>query len=215
MLSTTLANLCKQFMPTLYGTSGSRAARNLWLLEELAIPYEHKPVSFLNKGTRTPEMLALNASGQIPVLTDGDLTLCESLAINFYLTKKYPSPLSAQNLNEEATAMQWSFWAVTACEKEALTVLMHSMFLPEEQRKAEMMQQAAENLRKPLAVLEQYLHNKNYLMAERFTVADLNVASILNWARPAKAMLADYPKVSDWLNNCLARPAQKKVRTLP
>ena len=47
-----------------------------------------------------------------------------------------------------------------------------------------------------------------------FTVADLNVASILAWARPAQIDMAPFPRVAEWLKNCAERPAARAVRQM-
>jgi glutathione S-transferase len=53
------------------------------------------------------------------------------------------------------------------------------------------------------------------LSADRFTVADVCVASVANWIRPAPGLLAQFPAVSGWLQACMAREAQVRVRALP
>jgi glutathione S-transferase len=66
----------------------------------------------------------------------------------------------------------------------------------------------------PLRVLEAQLTARAYVAGERFTVADINVASVVSWIRPAAEMLASFPKVSAWLKRCLDRPAQMRVRDM-
>ncbi len=61
---------------------------------------------------------------------------------------------------------------------------------------------------------EQQARGEAYLAANRFTVADLCVASVAAWVRPAAALLAAYPLTQAWLGSCLERPAQKQSRTL-
>ncbi|MGA1675835.1 MAG: glutathione S-transferase family protein, partial [Pseudomonadales bacterium] len=62
-------------------------------------------------------------------------------------------------------------------------------------------------LDRPLRVLEGELTGREYLLGERFTVADLNVASVFAWAGMAGLDLTPYPQVGAWLTRCLARPA--------
>jgi glutathione S-transferase len=52
------------------------------------------------------------------------------------------------------------------------------------------------------------------LLGEQFTVADLNVASILAWARPAQIDVSPFPRVAEWLKNCAERPAARAVREM-
>ena len=59
-------------MITVYGGNNSRATRNVWVLEELGLPYEQKSVNFTNGENKTPAFLAINPSGKVPALTDSD-----------------------------------------------------------------------------------------------------------------------------------------------
>ncbi len=199
--------------PILYGITASRASRNLWLLEELATPYERVLTNFKNKGCQTPEFLAINPNGHVPALVDGDVVMCESLAINLYLARKYGGPLSALTLAEEAQLLKWSFWAVTELEKDALTILMHCLVMPVDMRKPELVKQAEGSLRKPLGVLEAHLAQHTFVLGDRFTVADINLAAICSWVRPAAALLEANSHVAAWLARCLNREAYKTVQS--
>lgn len=199
---------------TLYGVAASRAARPLWMLEELAIPYTHVKTHYLHGGSRQPEFLALNPNGRIPVLVDGDIVVWESMAINLYLARRFESPLGALDLAEEAGLLRWSFWAMTECEKDALAILFHRFALPPGQRKPELADAAEKALARPYDVLEGALEGREYLLGDRFTVADLNVAAVLSWAASAPRLGASHPAVHDWLKRCLGRPAQKRVREM-
>ena len=53
-----------------------------------------------------------------------------------------------------------------------------------------------------------------YLLGDHFTVADLNVASVLSWARPARIDFSAVPKAADWLKRCAERPAAREARAL-
>lgn len=202
----------KPTTPVLYGVTASRASRNLWLLEELAVPYERVLQAFKNKAAQTPEFLAINPNGHVPALVDGEVVMCESLAINLYLARKYGGSLSAQTLTEESQLLKWSFWAVTELEKDALTVLMHTLVMPAEMRKPELAKQAEGALRKPLGILNAHLAKQAFVLGDRFTVADINLAAICSWVRPAKALLDDNPALAAWLQQCLGREAYKKVQ---
>lgn len=199
---------------TLHGVAASRAARPLWLLEELGVPYTHVSQAYRDGATRTPAFLALNPNGHIPVLQDDGIVVWESMAINLYLARRFAGPLSAANLAEEAEFLRWTFWAVTECEKDALTVLMHRVGLPPERRNTASAEQSERSLARPMSVLEGHLAARPYLAGDRFTAVDVNVASVLSWAQPARELMAAHPTVRDWLERCLDRPAQQKVRQM-
>jgi glutathione S-transferase len=212
----------------IYGISASRAARPLWAALELGVPFEHIAMTYKAGATRTSEFLALNPNGHIPVVCDerpeGTVTVWESMACALYIARVHGSAdglsITPANAREEAEALRWSFWTVTELEKDALTVLMHRMAMPADQRKPELAEQAENRLKVPLSVLEAHLQAQQvqgqaHLAADRFTVADVCVASVANWIRPAPGLLAQFPAVSGWLQACMARDAQMRVRSLP
>ncbi len=207
-------------MLKIYGIKGSRASRTLWLCRELGLQYEQVPVSFADPTTKTPEFLAVNPSGKIPAIDDEGFHLSESMAINIYLAKKHASALSLKDLQGEALVLQWSFWVMTEIEKPLLQVMFQHMKLPDDPQAAkyfrernplnpEVEKMNVELLEKPLTVLNQHLSKCEYLVGNDFTVADLNVASVLSWAFPAKLDLSTKPHVQQWLNRCMARPAAR------
>jgi len=198
-------------MLKLYGIPRSRTARVIWMLEELQIPYENVPVSFIEE-SRKPEYLKINPNGHIPALQDGDLTLFESLAINLYLARKYDKGLWPKTIEGEAKAYQWSIWAMTELEEPLLTVLLNRAFLPEDQRNTKKADDAAERFKTPLKVLEGQLTGE-YLGGKDFTVSDLNVASVLSWAPLGGLDLGNAPRSQAWLGRCTARPGYARLMT--
>lgn len=207
------------------GIAASRAVRPLWAALELGVPFEHVPTPYQGGATRTPEFLELNPNGHIPVLVDerpeGPVVVWESMACALYLARVHGRAdgqgLAPSSPREESEALRWSFWVVTELEKDALTVLMHRAAMPEDQRKPDLAEAAERRLRVPLGVLEQHLaaqrqRGQAHLAAGRFTVADLCVASVASWLRPAPALLEFHPLVQAWLQACLARPAFTAAR---
>jgi glutathione S-transferase len=201
-------------MTKIYGTSQSRAARSLWAAEEVGLKYEHVPVA-PNTETRKPEYLKVNPNGHVPALDDNGLILWESMAVNLYLAEKYgKSPLWPSTVEGHGQAYQWSVWAMTEVEQHLLTVLMHRMFLPPAQRSEAAVSSAIDSLKAPLKVLDDALKNRAYLLGSDFTIADLNVASVLSLAVLIKLDMAATPAVGKWLQTCLGRPANQKARSM-
>ena len=201
--------------PKVYGVARSRAARVLWMAKELGLDYEHVKVDFAIGETRHPEHLALNPNGHIPVIDDDGFILWESMAINLYLAKKYGAGgLYPGRLEDEARAWQWSFWGMTEVERPLLTAMMNRAIFPENQRDAAAADEAEKTLAQPLGVLDGVLGRTPCLLGEHFTVADLNVASILAWARPAQIDMSPFPRVAEWLKNCAERPAARAARQM-
>jgi glutathione S-transferase len=210
---------------TIYGIPASRTVRPLWAATELGLDFQHVELAFEGGATRTPEFLAINPNGRVPAVVDarpdGDVVVWESMACALYIARHHgPADglgITPATPREDAEALRWSFWAMTETEADALTVLMHCMVMPEERRKPEIAAAAERRLAVPLRVIEQHLHQQAavgqaHLAAARFTVADLCVASVLNWARPPAALMAANPLTHDWILRCIARPAYVKVR---
>ena len=211
----------------IYGIGPSRAVRPIWTALELGVPFELVSTPYAGGATRTPEFLAINPNGHIPVLIDerpeGAVTVWESMACALYIARVHGKAdgqtVTPATPREEAEALRWSFWTVSELEADALTVLVHRMAMPEDQRKPELADKAESRLKVPLAVLEKHLQTQQakgeaYLAANRFTVADVCVASVASWVRPAAALLAQYPAVEAWVKLCVERPAQTQARAM-
>ena len=199
-------------MLQLYGNARSRAMRCLWMLEEIGQPYQ-----LIEKSTRADDLqsadyLRLNPNARIPTLVDGDVVLWESMAINLYLAQKYEGRMHYTGPEVLGLAAQWSFWAMLEMEALLLELLQHRALLPEFARDPSFVERDELLLRKPLGVLDRALVGRDHLAGGSFTVADLNVAGILVWAKMARLDLSAFPELTRWLDACLARPAYRRVR---
>ena len=195
----------------IYGPAASRAARALWIVHELDIPFEHVPMEM--KELKGAEYLKVNPNGKVPTLVDGDFKLFESMAINLYLATKHGKDgFYPASLEDQAICHQWSFWGMTEVEKSLLTVLIDMFMTAPDKRKPETVADALKALPRPFNVLNGALQGRDYLMGSQFTVADLNLASICSWARPIKFDFTPFPNVGTWLDRCLSRPAYKAAR---
>ena len=195
----------------IYGPTASRAARALWIAHELGIPFEHVPVEM--KDLKNPDYLKINPNGKVPTLVDGDFKLFESMAINLYLASKHAKGgLMPDSLEEQARCWQWSFWGMTEVEKPLLTILIDMFMTAPDKRKPEAVAESQKALPKPFGVLNDALAGRDYLLGSKFTVADLNLASIMSWSKPIKFDFAPFPNAGAWLDRCLARPAYKAAR---
>ena len=201
-------------MLTLYGTSKSRSARSLWALEELGLKYEHVPVEVPK--AKSPEHLQRNANGHIPVLNDDGHYLWESMAINLYLAEKYGKPpFWPATTDGHGDCYKWSFFGMTEIEPHLMTILRNRLFLPADQRDEKAVQNATESLKSPLKVLDDQLKTKPHLLGNDFSIADLNVAAVLSFALLVKLDMSATPAAQAWLQKCIGREANQRVRALP
>jgi glutathione S-transferase len=199
----------------IYGIPRSRAFRTLWLAKELGLDYDNVMVDFASGETRRQPYLSINPNGHVPAIDDDGYVLWESMAINLYLAKKQAlGTLYPAALQDEARVWQWSLWGMTEIERHVLTAMFNRAILPEQERDPAAADAAEQELQHPLGVLDGAVGKSAYLIGDEFTVADLNVASILSWARPARIDFAPFPKAADWLGRCALRPAAKAARDL-
>jgi glutathione S-transferase len=201
-------------MLKLYGTSKSRSARSLWAVEELGLEYEHIPTAISQ--AKSSNHLRINPNGHLPAIDDDGSIIWESMAINLYLAEKYgKGSLWPASVEDHGHAYKWSFFGMTEMESHLLALLNQRVLLPTEKRDEKVAQRAIDVLKAALAVLDGALQGKDYLLGNSFTIADLNVASVLSWAIPAKLDMSATPAAQAWLQKCLSRDANKKARGLP
>ena len=190
----------------LYGVSGSRALRSIWAIEEVGIEYEHVPMHFSKAGSDT-DYLAVNPNGRIPALVDGEVTLFESMAINLYLAKTYGGDLYPSDPADEARAIQWSVWGISEIEPLQMRIVIQKFFVPKEQQDANEVQAAAESLERPLKVLNAHLANRQYLLGDTFTIADLNLAGVMLLLKMVGQDISHHENVQRWADACYDRPS--------
>ncbi len=200
--------------PRLYGISGSRALRAIWGMEEVGIDYEHVPVTY-GADSKAGDYLSVNPNGRIPALIDGDLQLFESMAINLYLAKRYGGALYPANAADEARAFQWSVWAISEIEPLQMQIVIQKLFTPEDRRNPKVIEGATQSLQRPLKVLDAALAGGGWLAGEAFTVADLNVAAVMQLMKMIGFTYAEHANVQRWADACYARPALARALARP
>ena len=204
-------------MITIYGGNNSRATRNLWVLEELGVPYKQDKVNVEGR-SKSPEYLAINPAGKVPSMSDenGDVAMFESLGINLYLAQRYGVgklwPIDAAG---QAKCIQWTMW--TACEVEghAVGILVEKVFKPAPARSEAVAKACEEKLTPALKLLDSQLAGKTWLVGAGFTIADLQAACVLSGLNMIKFDWSPYPHLAKWLGACLVRDAHKKVAAMP
>ena len=195
----------------IYGIARTRAYRALWMAMELGLDFEHLPIEIGDAGARSPEFLAINPNGRLPVIADDGFVLFESLAITLYLAKKH-GKLYPATLEGEAKAWQWSFWAIAEVDRGVNIWSLHAVRLPPQERNAALREEALKVIAAPFKVLDAALAKTPYLLGNDFTVADLNVAAVIS--RAIDMDLSAVPHLRAWLTRCLDRPAARAALAL-
>ena len=196
-------------MLKIHGLARSRAFRCIWTAEEAGLAYEVIPVAF--GPDLKAAMSAVNPNGKVPALQDGSLTLFESLAINLHIAGKAGAPLMPAG-DDGSRVLQWTLWAGTEAEPAIMQWAYNTYIHPAEKRDAALAKAGAEAVAPRLAVLDQHLGGTGWLVGAGFTVADLNLASVLYGAWMNGFDFGPFPKVKAWLDACLTRPAALAAR---
>lgn len=210
-------------MLTIHGVTRSRASRIIWLCHEIGLPFRQVPVIQAYRladpdapdaplNTHTPSFLKLSPSGAIPVIEEDGLVMSESYAINLHLARKHGAPFGPLDPAEDALMMQWSFYAATAVEPDALTLLfLHARGQSQSGEDQALIANAAERLVRPLKVIEDHLARHGVLVGGRFTVADINMAETIRYAQGYGPLMEEFPALRQWLADAQARPAFQKM----
>jgi glutathione S-transferase len=201
-------------MITLYGSARSSAGRCLWCLEEAGVQYELKNVDMKLKEHKSEAFLKLNPNGKVPAFVDGNFTLFESMAINTYIAEKYKPELLGTSIEERAISQQWSYWASTELQDPIIQVFIQKVFMPEEKRSQEVIDENMEKLPGYFHVLENALTGKNYLNGNAFTLADLNTLSVVSIAPMIGFDMSSYKNINLWMKAISDRPAFQKYSQL-
>ncbi|VEP17112.1 Glutathione S-transferase [Hyella patelloides LEGE 07179] len=180
-------------MLKLYGGSRSRASIVQWYLEELDVPYEFVLLDMANGEHLQPDFQQINPMGKVPAIIDGDFKLWESGAILLYLGEKHGQMPSS--LTEKSIIQQWVLFANST--------LATGLFV-EASREKETPQL--------LNPLNQLFTDQPYILGTDFTVADVEVGSVLAYVPTMLPLdLSPYPQVLEYIKRICARPVWQKL----
>lgn len=193
-------------MMKLYGTPPTRTLRVIWLLNELGLECEMHPVNLSQGEANQQDFLALNPAGKVPVLFDDGAIVTESAAIQIYLAEKYPQAgFIPESVADRAQMYRWIFFLVTEIEQPLWRIARQTFLYPEDRRSPRDVEVATQECQAMVAVLEQHMADREFVVGERLSVADFNAAYTLDWAHEAN-MLDNAPRLKAYRKAMYARP---------
>jgi glutathione S-transferase len=176
------------------------------VLKQLGIDYELTQVDIMSGGSRTPEFLAMNPNGRIPLLeVPGRGYLPESHAIIAFLADG--SPLIPTDAFERARMWHWLCFEQYHVEPNIGTVRFWVSIL--HKTRAELGEKLIEKKKSGYAaldVLEESLRGRQYLVGETLSLADISLYAYVHVAHEGGFDLAPYPNVRAWLDRVASRP---------
>ena len=180
-------------------------------LIEKKIAAEFVEVDLFARAQFLPEYRAKNPYGRVPAIEEDGWVLYESTAILEYLESTRPSPplLPTAPRDRALVAMHMKL-----CDLEfagpARDILVPKRFLPQETWKPERMERAKEKIGKHLSILEPQMQGGEFLVGDRFTLADLCYAPFLQFLRMLD--VTPGPETQAWAGRILDRPSVKETR---
>jgi glutathione S-transferase len=190
----------------LYEFAPTRSIRVRWMLQELGVDFEAVTVNLAAGEHRRPEFLKINPAGRLPVLIDDDFVLTESVAIVLYLAEKYADKgLLPADLKLRFQVNRWLLFTATELEQPLWRIVRHTTLYPEHLRLTAEVSLARQDFTDMVAVMEEHMQARKFIVGDTVTVADFVVAYTLDWANEVQ-LLDNFPQLLDYMERMYARP---------
>ena len=199
-------------MLTLHFAPNSRAGRILWLLEELALPYELNRMDFHPKDLKSDAHRARHPLGRVPVLDDGDISIFESGAIVEYILERHKNgglkPEVASPLFPEY--LQWFHYCEGMVMPPINTIVVQTILLPPDRRDEKVLGQAQRLLTKALEPVNDSLAGRDYLIGD-FSGADIMLGHACFMSQRSGCVTDEMTHLLAYIARIAARPAFDKA----
>lgn len=198
-------------MITVYGMSASGNCHKLrLLLAQLGREYRWVEVDILHGGTRTPEYLAKNPNGKVPIIElDDGRVLAESNAIVCYLAEG--SCYLPDDAWQRAQALSWMFFEQYSHEPFIAVARFIRLFTPADSPRRAELPRLIEGGHRALAVMEQHLQDQPWFTGDAYGVADIALFAYTDVAADGGFDLSRYGALSDWLSRVRATPGYAEM----
>jgi glutathione S-transferase len=204
-------------MLTIWGRLNSiNVQKVVWMAEECGLRFERIDTGGAFGGNRTPEYLAMNPNGLVPVIKDGQTILWESNTILRYLAAKHGgASLWPASAAERARADMWMDWASTELYPAYAPAFMGLVRTAPDKRDPAAIEAARAKTETKLAILEAQLAKSSHIAGDRFSIGDICVGLLLHrWLNMPIERLS-HPAIEAWHAKLSKRPAAQTVMGLP
>lgn len=193
----------------LYYAPGNASLLPHMMLREIGVPFELSLVDRAIDAQHSKAFLALNPSGRIPVLIDGNQTLYETVAIALHLTERHPEANLAPPLGAPDRA---TFLIRMSHLANTPQPVYRAWFYPEQHvtdpsAAATVRQSAGDRLGRMFQIIADQLGDGPYLLGDRFSAADLYLLMLVRWGRGLPTPPRALPSLAAHAERVLARPA--------
>ncbi len=199
----------------LFHCYNSRSLRPLWCLEEMGLDYELEIMPFPPRFEREG-YLDINPLGTVPAFTDGGITLTESTGICQYLVQKYgPTPLVVTPGEPEyGDFLNWLHRSDATFTFPLALILRYTKLEPEERMNPQVVEDYTIWFFSRIRAVEAALDGKEFLVADRFTIADIAVGYALHFGMRLGLSERYKPNTTRYLQALLQRPAFQRTQDI-
>ena len=183
----------------------------VWCADEIGLAYERIDVGGSFGGNDTPQYLAMNPNGLVPVIEDGGFVLYESNAIVRYLAAKHSPALWPQDLERRADVDRWMEWQSTAYTPAMWAAFWQLVRTPEDKRDAKAVEASRAKTDKLAAILDTHLASRRHLCGEGFTAADIVVGCAAHRWLNLPVERTPRPHLERWYADLKSRPGSRQV----
>ena len=197
----------------LYHCKDARSLRPLWTLEEMGLDYELVNMDFPPRFTYEG-YLDINPMGTVPTFIDGNSTLTESAGICQYLVEKYGPTDIGMTIDdaEYGEYLNWIHRSDATLTFPQTLVLRYTRLEPEERRIPHVVDDYSQWYLSRLRAVEMALEGKEFLCANRFTIADITVAYALFLGVSLGLSERYKPNCKRYLASMMERPGWKRAQ---
>jgi glutathione S-transferase len=187
----------------------------VWCCDEIGLPYERLDAGGAFGRNNTPEYLAMNPNGLVPVIEDDGFILYESNAIVRYLAAKHGSPLFPVEPHSRADVDRWMEWQSTGYTPAMVQAFWQLVRTPPEKRDMASVEASRVKGEKHSAVLDAHLKGREFVAGSAFSAADIVVGCAAHrWLNLPMAREAR-PELERWYAMLKSRPGARQVTSLP
>jgi glutathione S-transferase len=188
------------------------------LAKYLELPVELVRVDLRKGEHRTPDFLAMNPNGKVPVLVDGDLVLWESTAIMVHLAVKAGSDLWPSDAPGQVEVLRWLCWDLTHFSRHGATLYFENVikrYIGRGEPAPSAVEEATGFFRNFAAVLDAHLATRDFVAGGKLSVADFSVGVLLPWAKEIGLPIGDFPNIVRWQDRMMALPGWREPFPAP
>jgi len=209
-----------------WGSGSPYSWRVLLALEYKRLPYTSHLLQFSKQEHKSPQILALNFRGRVPILKDGDYVVFESLAVLYYLDLKYPDPPIFGRTPEEAGVIMRVICEYQSYAEEHVMKLVRAFFTAQSSLRPEELASSMHVVASEARSIEARLARSEWVVGESFSAADIVIFPALKLllralAKPEARELstrflplsANYPALERWITRIEQLPGYD--RTFP